>query len=421
MKFTKTLATGLLLLALTPVVMAGPTINITGSTAFRAITHQAIVNAMGASGVCAWEGTGANLKDSNRACFKGTVAGITNTIINCNWSGSVNGMQDVGNGLATPNWIDPATATFAPSATAPFGNVYAVNAAPKVSLIPTLANSDVYQASTSVTQSLDDTLGGVIPFRWVVSQNAPATFTNMTDQLHEALWGIGSQPLSMFTGNAADTKIVYAIGRDKGSGTRVTRLAETRYGITRPVVQWRVTSTGTQPNTNVTDIRLWPSLVEEPTNISGSLNDPTIQGNGGYSSNSSLSTAVSGTSSSVNVRDALNNILAGGQDILLVAHMGAPDATTAVGNGGKELTYNGVLYSADNVRTGKYTAWGYLHVLNRSGEIIPGSDEETVRDSLIASFATALTPFPGQGGLETGVDIGTMQVSRSEDGGLVGP
>jgi hypothetical protein len=412
MKTKALFAASALSLALAPVTQADVTINITGSTAYRAVTMQTIVNILG-SAQGAWEGTGTALGSSNKASFKGTLSGVTGIVtVNTQWNGSVEGMTIVGAGNATSGWIDPATAVFAPANNGTFGNRYNVGAAPKTSLVPTVACSDVYQASTTVTASLEDAIGGVIPFKYMASESAPVTFTNITDQQHEALYSIGIQPLSLFTGNAADTRSVYAVGRDVGSGTRVSRLAETRYGITKAVQHWR----GTSVSGAITILRLWPNQIQEPTPVTGAFNDPTLEGNGGYTSNSFIATLLGSTSTSVELRAADNSVLSSGNNVLIVSHTGLNDALVAITAGAKELTYNGSLYSADNVRNGRYTAWGYLHVLNQTGAL--SADQITVRDAIINGFGSNLFPFGAL--VEGGVDINTMVVSRSEDGGLVG-
>ena len=403
-------------LALVPASQADVTINITGSTAFRAVTHAAILSAM--TGETASRETTSSgstaLKDVGKICFKGSVAGITGvTTVNCNWNGSVQGMTIVGAGATNGGWIDPASATFTSENGSGSSHVYAAGAAPKTSVVPTVACSDVYQASTTVTASLEDVIGGVIPFKFVASESAPAGITNITDQLHEALWVQGSQQQSLFTGNAADTNLVYAVGRDAGSGTRVTRLAETRYGIIKGVSQWRVTTSGGVAS----DVRLWPSLLEEATAPSNMANDPTNQGNGGYTSGGTIATVMGSTSTSVNLRDALNNVLASGQNVCFISHLGLSDAKTAIDAGAKELTYNGSVYSADNVRNGKYTAWGYLHVLNKTSALT--ADQVTGRNAIVGAFGSNLFPFGAS--VEAGIDINTMVIRREEDGGLVGP
>ena len=413
MKITKTLASGLLTLALAPLANADVTINITGSTAFRAVTHQAILNAMTGE-TALWEGSGTALGSSNKACFKGSVAGIDGvTTVNCNWNGSVEGMTIVGAGVATTGWIDPNAAgnVFSSATASPWGTVVASGAAVKTSVVPTVACSDVYQASTTVSAALDDVLGGVIPFKFVASESAPATFTNMSDQLHEVLWGTGVQRLSMFTGNAGDTINVYAVGRDAGSGTRVTRLAETRYGITRPVQQFRVTNASGV----ATLFRRWPSTLNEASPPSGMTNDPTQSGNGGYTSGGTIATILGCTSTSVSIANAAGTVGSTGVSVVACGHLGLSDAATAVGAGAKELTYNGVAYTQDNVRNGKYTDWGYLHVLNQTGGL--SADQEAARDAVVGAFGSSLLPFGAS--VEAGIDIGTMSVSRTEDGGVV--
>lgn len=109
-----------------------------------------------------------------------------------------------------------------------------------------------------------------------------------------------------------------------------------------------------------------------------------------------------------------------GFTILLIGHVGLGDALTATTNGAKELSYNGVFFSEDNVRNGKYTDWGYLHVYNKSGAITTGANSQTaVRDAIIAQMGSNMQPFGATA--PSGIDVNTMLVSRSEDGGLVGP
>jgi hypothetical protein len=119
----------------------------------------------------------------------------------------------------------------------------------------------------------------------------------------------------------------------------------------------------------------------------------------------------------VEIRNGANLLIASGQSVVPVGHLGLNDASVAVAAGAKELTYNGVAYSQDNVRNGKYTAWGYLHVLNQTGAL--SADQILARDAIVSAFGTSLLPFGAT--VEAGIDTGTMVVSRSEDGGLVGP
>jgi hypothetical protein len=418
MKTTSILKAAALSLALAPVTQADVTFNITGSTAFRSVTMQAIVNTLTDATSC-WEGSA--LGSSDRASFRGTVTGIDGIVtVNTRWSGSVEGMTAVAAGVPIGDWLNPAPGDFQSTTNGTFGNQKTVGFFPRQSLTPTVACSDVGQGATAVTADLEDTIGGIIPFRFLASESAPATFTNITDQQHEALWSAGTLPLWVFTGDAADTRICYAIGRDAGSGTRVTRLAETRYGITTPVTQFRVTTTGSGLTLASTLFRTFPNQIEEPGTISGQFKHPTLSGNGGYTSNSTLATILASTTTSVVIQNSAGVNRFGGvpQSIVAVGHVGLNDGNNAVNGGAKSLTYNGVGYSIDNVRTGKYTAWGYLHVFNQNGVL--SDDEIAARDAIVGAFATSMFPFGAT--LEAGIaDDENMLVVRGEDGGLVGP
>ncbi|MBX7208521.1 MAG: hypothetical protein K1X78_09435 [Verrucomicrobiaceae bacterium] len=436
-------------LILAAIAMSAPfaqavTVNITGSTAFRSVTHAAIVAAFDA-GTCtaavqtgtttATAATASQLSGAGKVCFKGTIGAVAHTV-NCNWSGSINGLKDVkASPATTAGWVDPATATFgACNGTSTFGTAKSNNAT--VSVTPTVACSDVYADSaialdpTVAGVTFEEAIGGVIPFKWVAQESAlNANITNITDQLHELLFSGGTVDLSVVTGNPADAgNTVYATGRDNGSGTRGTQLAETRYGVARIVAQYRpstvVAATATLPGLNgsIAELRVWPGTAQEASPPANTLNHAN-EGNGGFTSGGSVANALSSTmAATVTLKNGTGTTLGTvpGSSIILVAHLGLGDALTAVNNGGKELTYNGVAFSTDNVRNGKYTEWGYLHVYNKAGTLSTGANSQTsVRDAIIAQMGANMQPFGAAA--PSGIDVNTMLVSRSEDGGLVGP
>jgi hypothetical protein len=86
--------------------------------------------------------------------------------------------------------------------------------------------------------------------------------------------------------------------------------------------------------------------------------------------------------------------------------MGLSDANTAIGGGAKELTYNGVLYSLDNVKNGLYTFWCYEHLMYK--KTLTGV-KKTVADTLANQIDTVDAP----------IKRSDMRVSREADGGLV--
>lgn len=425
------------------------TLNITGSTAFRSVTHAAIVAAFDA-GTCtaaiqtgtttATAATSSQLSGAGKVCFKGLIGGSAHTV-NCNWSGSINGLKDVKNAPATTaGWIDPASGStsFGPcDGVTTFGSAQTDN--PTISVTPSVACSDVY-ADTAIAldptvagATFEEAIGGVIPFKWLAQDSAlNANINNITDQVHEALFSTGDVDLGMLTGLAADFgsgKRVYATGRDNGSGTRGTQLTETRYGAARIVAQYRpstvVAATATLPGTNgvIAELRTWPNATDPGATVTNTIPDPTTRGNGGFVSGGDVAKALTSTmAASVTLKNGAGTSLGtvSGSDIILVAHVGLGDALTAVTGGAKELSYNGVFFSEDNVRTGKYTDWGYLHVYNKSGSLTTGANSQTdVRDAIIAQMGSNMQPFGAAA--PSGIDVNTMSVARSEDGGLVSP
>jgi hypothetical protein len=89
-----------------------------------------------------------------------------------------------------------------------------------------------------------------------------------------------------------------------------------------------------------------------------------------------------------------------------VSYMGLSDATSAITGGAKELTYNGVLYSLDNVKNGLYTFWCYEHLMYKN--TLAGV-KKTVADTLATQIETVDAP----------IKLNEMRVGRQADGGLV--
>lgn len=392
-------------LALASHASAQTIINMTGSTAFRSAVHASIIAAMGGSGACTYAYEQSTLNASNFSIFHGNVSGSP-YIVRCGWSGSAQGVGSVAN--ATPVSVYKTTIIGTSGAgsasTATSGNVE--------NTICRFAFSDVFQSSTIYTSpSLVNNNVGVVPFLMIASQDAPASLTNVTDQQFEALFVQGFQPLSLFTGDAADAGVtVWATGRDPGSGTRITTLAETRYGIFSSVVQWKATTTGAEPNKKVTAIQLWPTT--------GSGSDPTA-GNGGYTSGSGVRDALGTDNDDTVGTDVLDDTgallfnIPATDPVVLLSYPGINDGNTAIANGAKLLKYNGYDYSPDKVYNGQYTLWGYQHLYHVSGLTTGTGSETAFKTALIAQIPANI----GSAGLNTSA----MNVVRSSDGGLVTP
>lgn len=409
MKLKISLLAGLAALGFASNASAQTVINITGATAFRAAAHTSIINILGGPGVCQYGFVGSSISSANHAIFSGNIGGNP-FIIRTSQNGSTAGIaavvnatnltylkdELVGGADLSTNGVQIATAI-----------ADATTAGKTETAIGRFSFSDVDQAiSNTPTPALPGAPVGVVPFVFVANVGAPAALTNMTDQLHEAQWSTGQLPLSMYTGNPADTKLVLNTGRSNGSGTRATILSETQYGPFRAVVQWG------GPNTNA--------------NITGAEGTGTIAwlqllNDGGYSSNSYVRQNLARTSASVTVgTDNTGSGGTAGQDIVMVSYLTLSDAVAisdvngpGTGVGAKALTYNGAGYSEDNVKNGKYTLWGYQQFYGPIG--ITGS-EQSFFDAFTAEIPNALNP------LTTGIKIPEMNVTRNGgDGGPITP
>lgn len=340
------------------------TINLTGSTAFRASTHSAILANL-TSPTFAWvDPDGTTVRDkSNLTIFKGT-SGSDTLIIRCYWTGSVSGVVDVGAQVALNNFLPTNTTTSA-------GGTNLGNISPSDPGIPDGAMSDVFQSSTPVTVPLTDTQVAVVPFVFIANQGS--TITNMTPQAYRAIYAAGYGIKSLFTGQAADAGIyVYGVGRDSGSGTRATVMAETGYGIFKAVQQYTPVVSG------------------------GAITVVTAVTNpGGYGKGSDLANALANTCD----ENAVG---------IVVGYVGIADAVS----NNVQLSYNGVSYSPDNVYNGSYTLWGYEHLFTPSRVSNASSGSDLIAKNFFANMASTLAASPGSAGLNPAL----MKVSRSGDG-----
>jgi len=377
---------------------------LTGSTAFRGSTHDAIKAIM--TGAETVVHSAAALKDSNQATFKGTIPGITGTVyVYCSWSGSASGVLAVANGTTVPvysqSFIDAKTA----------GTTTVSAGSTDATMVPKIAGSDVFKASITGSGAGFTALGpvnskvAVIPFRFLRNRGSNALLTNVTAQQYRAIWNNNQQPLAMFTGNSADIEPVIPVGRDNGSGTRITVMAETKYGIGNNVLQWKVTTTGTAGTDAVaTRAQIWGV---------GDGVGSTSAGNGGYDSGSKIATVLAATSDSLDLFDSDNTTDLGvDSDVTILGYLGLSDAATAITNGATALPYEGYNYTAAGVQEGQYTLWGYFHFIHPTLT----TDETTFKTALIGTTGLGNSSILGT----NGIALGTMIASRTSDGAIVG-
>ncbi|MEY3896645.1 MAG: hypothetical protein RLZZ214_2165 [Verrucomicrobiota bacterium] len=366
--------------------------NITGATAFRAAANSTIITMLGGPGVTAYAFTGTQgITGTNRAIFQGTMPaqfpGDT-IIVRASWSGSTQGVLDLADGNAIQFLDDVGnTLTTAGQRLGEAGDPTPLyeNAVARWSF------SDVDKLlSTRPNAALSGGPVGVVPFMFLAGEGSPAGITNMTDQIHRSLWSTGQLPASVLTGNAADAaNTVLATGRNNGSGTRALILAETGYGAFTSVVQYNCTFSGTR-------------LDAYPT---GRLNAASaFAANGGHSSNSGVRDLL--TRSSVGITFDGSPV-----DACFVSYLTISDALTAIGEGARELTYNGVNYSELAVKNGKYSLWGYQQLYLGNS---PTAAENTLDARLRALVPVDLVannagiPIPDMGVTRTGGDGGPI-------------
>ena len=415
-------------------------ITITGATAFRQATMQAIYDAYDSVGdlgtgfnVC-HDFSGNNLSQliaSNKAVFSGTFPGITGTtVIRTSFNGSAEGLNAIA-GNNNPTFLT-AAALGTPGAV-----IKGSTTTPTETLRPKFSFSDVYQSSTPVDNMVLNPSGsskvGIVTFCMIANEGAPADLTNVTNQQARALWANGLQKLSLFTGDPNDTDYVFATGRNDGSGTRAAYLTEWTYGVANLVNQYIATSTGTAGNSTITKITAVPAngLGTGNTLTSGASNASTLWGNtavgnGGYSSSSALRTVMGYTSANVTVYDgSTQDALIENANILLLTFLSSADSLNAATAGGKILSYNGVsvtpivaagsyLSSGFNeadfkkIASGTYSAWSYQH-LYYHGSL--SATETTWYTNMKSTWIPA--------GLQTtsnGVRLSDITVSRPDDG-----
>lgn len=305
MNLLKTLTVGVLAAAIPSMAPAALTvIHITGSTAFRAPTTAAIINALGGSSCKAAYAGSSLLKATSAILANGTLgaSGTATIAFEANWTGSLSGVVDVAtqNPLAFPDETNSANQTALNGSTvtsSPYGGGAALPASFAVAtLAPDVCMSDAFassaasalataQISGSITGgattgsqlaaqinaaalqeagSASPIVGsgtstgylGIVPFQWVIGNLSGVTApTNITQQAATFLIKNGYIPMSMLSKVSGDSfssgDFAYLVGRNEDSGTRIDAFAEPQLGFVQNPQQYLLTFSG---GTNTTDI-----------------------------------------------------------------------------------------------------------------------------------------------------------------------
>ena len=439
----KTILAGAMALGITSSAMAQTTeITITGATAFRQATMQAIYNAyasVGALGtafnVC-HDFNGNNLSQliaSNKAVFSGTFPGITGTtVIRTAFNGSTEGMNAIA-GNNNPTFLQT-------TALLNTGSIQGSTTSPAQALRPKFSFSDVYQSTSPVDNIVLNPVGtsavGVVTFALIVNEGAPGKLTNVTIQQTRALWAQGNLPASLITGDPNDTTIVLATGRNDGSGTRSAYLTEWTYGVANTVNQYVAINGGTSGN-NILGLTLVPigsnlTNTNVPFNTGRSSDASTLWGNnsvgnGGYSSSSALRSLMGLASASVTVYDGENNTpVLSNEPVSLMTWLSTADSANAASAGGRIIAFNGEKVTPgvtgpnnyqlsgfseadfNKIAQGAYSAWSYQH-LYYHGSL--NGNETTWYNAMKTTWIPQ-----GLQVTANGLRLGDMQVSRPDDG-----
>jgi hypothetical protein len=329
MKSTHILAASIAALCVAQSVeAANVTVRISGSTAFRAATTNAIKNVLSSGNPSITYAGGNNFSAATYATFVGTLPAVTGTVtVKCSWNGSVDGIRDVVQANAQAFLADGVASST--------GNGTSVAASNATDLVASdIAMADNTQASTiyksPVLAGNTQPVVGVVPFAFVRSRGANPAITNTGRQQMKWLLSNAYAPASLWTGNAADTQPVWIFGRDPFSGTRLVTLAEATYGTTTPVVQFtRTAITGSGITAQIT-------AIDQTANggiVGGiSLND----GNNGENSGGNLSDNMRFLSSSVSDGYGLFTSVPMG----FITYLGEADANRAVWGLGSSTGYN---------------------------------------------------------------------------------
>ena len=349
------------LLALTAALAASQAsaqveLTVTGSTAFRAITIDRVASLYDAGFTVVTNNASTGLM-TYRGNVAGAVPSLANTpvTVRLSFSGSAAGMQ--------------AVQAQTPISTAETAGV-------NTNKTPDLALSDVFPESATppLSQSdFDHFVVGVVPFVFV-RNIALAGISNITREQAVLLMtasGVTTNGTDLIPGlpasflGGASANPVYLVGRDGGSGTRITVFKD--IGFVGDPTQWALDTANNYVLTN------------------------------GFSSGG-LERSVISTKP-----DA-------------IGYLGLADAS-AIATTSTMLAYNGVTFSHANVTQGSYSLWGYEHLVNRAGGL--SANQQAVRDALVKAITSAT--FQSTSPLYTNsfTAVSEMKVERGADGGTI--
>ncbi len=464
MKANKYIA-GFLALFAAQSASAQVTYEVTGATAFRRATIEAVRSVYTDAGV-PWRvvQNKASFTSSDFLTFEGVIDGVSTTI-RCSFNGSIEGLR----ALAEPGQAGPGSNGDAwyfktdqlPGSSSPTGETAVVAADVKdpaaSSAVLERAQAEMAFSDTDVIISPygspgpgDPILVGGSPGAVVftVCSSKGSGITNVTFQQYNSLLANGFVPKSFFTGDPDDTSLVFCTGRNDGSGTRSSYLAEMGFGVSNPVNQYLVLSwTGSTINDTITAVQQVPAGgVNDPLTpdlqawVNGGNTllqavgdrsivwDQDVVGNGGAASGGALVNGLRQLGPSVRVFNGDGTNAFGGvpqTDIALVTWISLNDAVNAVagGAGANLCSFNGVTLDLNAGKTamapegrnkvinGAYSAWNFVQFYH-----VDGAPADVVE-----LFDTIKSNIEGGDLGVAGIPVGDFTIGRTEDGGTINP
>lgn len=436
MKKIKYLMAGAAALLTTTAAQADTVVHFTGSTAFRASTVAAIENLMGGAGnfkAAYQSSSGASTSASNQCVIQGIIpglpAGANPVTIKCSWSGSTGGIKTVVQNLDVTTWMSVSNLPGTNTTLAVASPTYTLDTVqfPGETAKADVTMEDSSQAATGFTTStLVETRVGVLAFEWVAGNGAPNTLDNIT-ALQARVMIAGGIYLSQLTGNVADNAVpVYALGRNFDSGTRLSCLAETGFGIFGSPQHIQATIAGGAAGTasaSISHLRLYPSETV--------LGQSFAIGQSGYSSGGTvadiLATPGAAFAETVTGVPAEQQVLFGAGH--LVAYLGRSDASRAcktsviAGNTAHRLKWNGfqlwngpilpngnpTSYNDHLITEGLYSLWEYQNLAYRSTYSGNGKAVADAIAARIINFEASIS----------GTKLSDMHVSKAVEGDVI--
>jgi ABC-type phosphate transport system substrate-binding protein len=396
-------------------------IAMTGSTAFRSIAVDAIKSLFDTNnaGVPQVATAGSVSDAANGVVYSGTMSNLLsgNTAwihVHATFSGSAQGANDV----YGHHTIGTYTVTG-----------FSTDTSVKSTITPDLAFTDNWPAGMAnpIKNSLFDDGGnsiiGVNCFAFIANTNlVTAGVTNidrervklLIDDNGSSLEGGADLPARYLgaTDPVVGTNVVSLLGRDIGSGTRITMHATVGYTGIKPV-QWAVDNSGN---------------IVRAQDIAGQL---ITYAAAGLSANACVKTNAT-------LGDPLNGFALDGYDsggtLVKVCNVtpntfgyaSYPDAT-ATGNKYTTnlLSYEGILPSPANVESGAYPFWSYEHLLS-VGNVNGDTTKQAIKAKLVATissptFQQSDANYWNNGSNPLAPRLGSMHVTRNVDGGPILP